>query len=217
MHINERGDHVLNAQEAVAVALANRKTAEPPAPVPETPSDVVAQREAELRQLRSQLDAVNAAAKRGDVQAVANCDLRDLSIQVASAENALQLARQAQAEAERAASRGTRERREQEFRESVESALGARVSIRRLYRDLAVAMGTLCASTERAIQLNHDLRAGAPFPDVERTNQVRDIENRGALIPLRDLLDAGYKTLMGYGYDFALTVPPLTAPEKKEL
>jgi hypothetical protein len=217
MPYNDRQEYVHSAAEAAAIAQANRQTEEPNTPVSLGPADAVVQLENELVQLRLKLDAFNAAAKRGDVQAIAGCDLRDLSIKVASAENALELARQAQAEAEREASRGTRDRREREFQLSVESAIAARVSIRRLYRDLAVAMGTLCASTERAIQLNHDLRAGAAFPDVEKTNQIRDIENRTSLIPLHDLLDAGYKTLMGFGYDLALTVPPLTAPEKKEL
>jgi hypothetical protein len=214
--LNDRGQHILNAADHIAVIMANQTAAEPPAPVPETPADAVKRLEAELATLRSQLDAINAATKRGDVQAARTCDLQGLTIQVASLENELTAARKSVEDADWQASRELQEQRRQQFPQAVEQALRARADARRAYREMAVALGVYCAATKQAIQLNHEIRAGFPAPDPDRLNALRDIENRAALDPLNELLDAGYTPLMDFGHDLKITVPPLTAPEKRK-
>jgi hypothetical protein len=211
---NERGDYIPSAEEAVAVALAMQRTEEPPAPVPEIPADVIKRLEGELATLRSRLDAINAATKRGDVQAVAGCDLRELAIQVATVENALKLARESAAEAERQSSQGLRAQRLQQFQQLTEQARQSRAEFQRAFASASVALGAYCEATRKAIWLNHEIRGGAAFPDPERENQLSDLTNRALLSPQNALMDQGYKPTMDYGYDISISIPPLIAPEK---
>jgi hypothetical protein len=212
MRINERGDCIHSATEAVAIALTLQQPAEPPAP--ETPEDRIARLEAELAGLRTELEDIHVATLAGDVMVATDCDLRDLTIRVAQVQGELNQARRAQAEAEAQAREAVRAEREGAFPQAVEEARRARDEARRCFRDLAVALGRYCTATKRAIELNHQLHA--TFPDPDRWNSVRDIENRAALDPRHELLDAGYSPLMDFGHDLYVTVPPLLKPATKE-
>jgi hypothetical protein len=211
---NDRGDIIYTPAQAAAIATALYLKEDPPELIPETPRDVTKRLEAELSTLRAKLAAVNAAALRGDITAIRNADLPQLTIELAATQNALEAARQAQQEAEQQELEAARAEREGRFPQVVEEARNARDEARRAFRSLAVALGKYCAATREAIRLNGELRSS--FPDPDRWNLIHDIENRAALSPLHELMDAGYSPLMDFGHDLSLSVPPLLMPGQKE-
>jgi chromosome segregation ATPase len=160
------------------------------------------------------LEDIHVATLAGDVMAATDCDLRSLTIQVAQVQGELNQARKALEDAEAQAREAQRAEREGAFPKAIEEARRARDEARRCFRDLAVALGRYCTATKQAIELNHQLHA--TFPDPDRRNSIRDIENRALLSPLNELRDAGYQVLMDFGHDLAISVPPLLKPGMKE-
>jgi hypothetical protein len=210
------------AAEAIAIATATVRLSAPepePQPEPETPQGLVRRLEAELSELELKAQRVSAAITAGDVIAVADYDLREMTIHSAALANDLTRAREALAATEREDERRRHEQNKQDFKRNMELAFQSRAAFQRAFATAAAALGDYCEAMKVATVLERELREYEgcfSVPDPEQMQQLSDIADRARLSPVNDLLGKGYKQTMDFGFDLGIIIPPLHAPVKEE-
>jgi hypothetical protein len=199
------------AAKATAILRAARERESPAAPVEETPQERVTRLTTELREMRKQMELATARACRGETT---GDTLAQIAAQIAAHTTAL---KDAQRVANGTAIREEREQRERwrrEFEERTERARQARAEARQAWAVASKALGMYCEETRLAILLNSKLRSGSPFPDIERENQLRDLENWALLDPKVEVMAEGYEPLLDFGYNLAVQIVPLKTAKK---